>query len=101
MIGDSCFADLIAHVKNGRHLLIGYHLNLSLVNARNSMDESEHVRHVVRLNVNATWRLVAVEHGQDHERFLLVQKIDGFFKELGNERSLLTEDAIKFPDLRV
>ncbi len=58
----SSLADLVAHVQNLRHLRIRDHFDLSPVDTLNTMNECQHVRHVVGLDIDAPWSLVTVEH---------------------------------------
>ena len=68
----SSLADLVAHVQNLRHLRIRDHFDLSPVDTLNPMNEGQHMRHVVSLDIDAARSLVAVEYREDHERFLLI-----------------------------
>lgn len=73
-------AHLIAHVQNLGHLRVRDHFNLSPIDPLYSIDESKDMRHVMCLNVYATWSLVAVENREDHKRLLLVEEINCFLK---------------------
>ena len=61
MILESSFAHLVAHVQNFRHLGIRDHFNLSPIDSLYSMNEGQHVRHIMGLDINATRSFVAVE----------------------------------------